>query len=242
MSSRQAGAGITHHRHFQPLHAGGAFHAQARAQHGIQNNCGVFGGPGDGAGAVHGIGIGQSTFHRQDAGWHQYTTATCGCGGQAYRSRSIRTNRKTRHARGHRNARPREEPPVKRAWSQGLRAGGLGRSKCSAPVPVPYSQVASLPISGAPVARSMVTMGASACAIRPACRRELAVQGRPATSKSSLMPLGMPESGPVPCADRAPASSRWCTACSLPFRAAMRAKQASNNVSGRAAPFLRQMI
>jgi hypothetical protein len=107
MSSRQAGAGITHHRHFQPLRAGGAFHAQARAQHGIQNNCGVFGGPGDGAGAVHGIGIGQSTFHRQDVGCHQYTTATCGCGGQPYRSRSIRPNRKKRHAHGHRNARPR---------------------------------------------------------------------------------------------------------------------------------------
>ena len=103
---------------------------------------------------------------------------------------------------------PVEEPPVKRAVSQGLRAGGLGRSKCSAPVPVPYSQVASLPSKGAPVLRNMLTMGASVVATRPARSLELAMQGRPATSKLSLMPQGMPASGPVLCVARAPASSK----------------------------------
>ena len=47
---------------------------------------------------------------------------------------------------------PVEEPPVKRFISQGLRAGGKGKSKYSPPLPVPNSHVESLPIRMAPAA------------------------------------------------------------------------------------------
>ena len=56
---------------------------------------------------------------------------------------------------------PVEEPPVKRSVSQGFRAGGKGRSKYSPPLPVPNSQVASLPIRTAPADLSCATRAAS---------------------------------------------------------------------------------
>ena len=46
------------------------------------------------------------------------------------------------------------EPPLNRSMSHGLRAIGNGRSAVSSPVPVPNSQVLSLPRRTAPTLRS----------------------------------------------------------------------------------------
>src|SRR5712675_612943 len=54
---------------------------------------------------------------------------------------------------------PLDEPPVKRAVSHGLRAGGQGRSKLGPPSA--NSWVASLPMTTAPASRSRVTENAS---------------------------------------------------------------------------------
>jgi hypothetical protein len=76
---------------------------------------------------------------------------------------------------------PELEPPVKRAVSQGLRAGGWGRSKYSPPLPVPYSQVFSRPRQMAPCSRSWATSRASLVAMRPRLIRVPLPEGQPVT-------------------------------------------------------------
>src|SRR5258708_6695728 len=65
---------------------------------------------------------------------------------------------------------PEEEPPVKWAVFQGLRAGGQGRSKDGPPWA--NSWVASLPVSTAPDARSRATAVASRAGTRSMQVRE----------------------------------------------------------------------
>src|SRR3954447_21178984 len=73
------------------------------------------------------------------------------------------------------------DPPEKWAVSQGFRAGGKGRSKYSPPLPVPYSQVDSLPRQIAPAWRIAVTRSASRSGTLASRRREPAAAGSPAT-------------------------------------------------------------
>ncbi len=75
---------------------------------------------------------------------------------------------------------PEEEPPVKRSGSQGLRAGGQGRSKLGPPQA--NSWVASLPSEIAPASAHRRTTAASRRGTWSARTREWPVVGTPAVS------------------------------------------------------------
>ena len=75
---------------------------------------------------------------------------------------------------------PDDEPPVKCAVFQGLRAGGQGRSKDGPPWA--NSCVASLPISTAPAARSLATAVESLLGTRSMQMRECPDVSTPAVS------------------------------------------------------------
>src|SRR5690606_22252039 len=75
---------------------------------------------------------------------------------------------------------PLEDPPVKCSRFQGLCAGGVSKSKWTAPVPVPYSQVFSLPINTAPAACNRATKVACNEGSWRCGTRDAAVVGIPA--------------------------------------------------------------
>src|SRR5438128_1431890 len=75
---------------------------------------------------------------------------------------------------------PDDEPPVKCAVFQGLRAGGQGKSKDGPPCA--NSWVASLPVSTAPAARSFATAVASRLGTRSMQVRECPDVRTPAVS------------------------------------------------------------
>lgn len=77
-------------------------------------------------------------------------------------------------------AEPEEEPPVKRSVSQGLRAGGQGRSKAGPPIA--NSWVASLPSITAPASASRSTAAALRFGMWFSISRECAVVRTPAVS------------------------------------------------------------
>ena len=91
-------------------------------------------------------------------------------------------------------AEPLDDPPVKYAVFQGLRAGGHGKSNDGPPCA--NSWVASLPISIAPASYSRATAAASCAGTLSIRIFECAVVRMPAVSYRSFNPNGTPCSGP----------------------------------------------
>src|SRR5690606_13382970 len=97
---------------------------------------------------------------------------------------------------------PLEEPPEKKDGSQGLRAGGKGKSNEGPPKA--NSWQLDFPNMIAPASFRRRTTAASNVATLPLREAEAPVAGRPATSATSLMESGIPASGPT----ASPAASR----------------------------------
>ena len=142
-------------------------------------------------------------------------------------------------------AEPEEEPCASRDGSQGFRTGGQGRPK-EVP-PTAYSGVAVLASTMAPARRRAETTPPSATATASRRCGAPAVVGTPATSMRSLMPTGMPCSGPIHppdamssrarCASpRAASARRWTIELIHGSIRSIRSRQVSTRRRGSRAP------
>ena len=101
---------------------------------------------------------------------------------------------------------PELDPPGQASRFHGLRGIGNGLSKSG--IPIANSIVVTLPVMTAPASRSRVTTGPSWPAPHSGSSTRLfPVVGPSATARMSLMPTGIPWSGPRSTPDANPASA-----------------------------------